>query len=675
MIKRQDGKDVYFAKLTDDQEYLDALHSKIQLYFDHVEFAGLYDLWKRAYIAFYGGDLNSCTNIFESSRLTKDGKAGQVTKVKVNNYRNLVKHAITLATANKASLTCVSQNTDQKSQAQTILGDSLLDYYLTTNKVGSQHRQAVEYGCLMGEGWLHLPWEPKKGEIYSIDEKKNPVYEGDLDITYHSPLDVIREVNLREPKFPWLILKKMVNKFDLIARYPKLEEEILMLTDQDNDYLTSQSFRFEITKSEDEETSDFIPLWTFYHDKTEAVPNGRVTIFAGDIVLFDGALPYETIPLLSVMPDILHQSGFGYSPYNDLLGLQQAHDNLLSTSLTNNLTFGKQFIWMSNSSDDLNVSSLEGGLKLIKSNVRPEGLNLTHSAPELLSNLNMIGQEMETISGISSTIRGKPESNIQSGTAMALVVAQSVQFGSQLEESSNNLLVDVGEMIISHLKSFAKTPRLAFVVGISKQPYMKQFTSEDITDIKRVTVQQISAMSKTVSGRVDLAEKIMKIPEDKVAQFMSVVNTGQLPPGMQSHDPEMNIKAENEKLLAGEQVQVIVTENHFNHIKQHTLLLENPNSKEDPNLVGNTLEHIQSHLNEWKGMDPALAQITGQQPPPAQQGPSAGMASPGAGQAVQPPTQTQGPEGEPNQPNMPGLPPGTDPGSQAAYESTIKGEG
>ena len=670
-MKNKIKSNEYFASLK-DQELIDALHGKIENYYNFIEESGVYDVMRKSYVAYYGGDLNSSTNIFSSSRLNKAGKAGQITKVKINAYRNLVKHAITLATANKTSLTCVSQNTDQKSQAQTILGDSLLDYYLNTNKVAQQIRQAVEYSCLTGEGWLHLPWEPKMGEIYDMDGK-DPVYEGDLDVTYHNPLDVVRETTLREPKFPWLMLKKLINRHELAARYPTQSEEILNIGagEAQYGYEESSSFRFEVTNGITEKDTDYIPLWTFYHNKTEALPEGRVVVFAGDLILFEGALPYASMPLLSVMPDVLHQSPFGYSPFNDLLGPQQAHDNLMSTALSNNLQFGKQFIW-SPMGEDLDVSALEGGLKLIKSNTRPEGLQLTKTAPELYTNIQMLDRYLEQLSGISSTIRGNPESNIQSGTAMALMVAQSVQFGSQLEESYSNLLIGTGEMIISHIKSFAKTPRLAFVVGIAKQPYMEQYTSEDIMDIKRVTVQQVSAMSKTISGRVDLAEKVMQMPEDKVAQYMSIINTGQLPPQMQSHDPVMNIKAENERLAKGEQVSVIMTEHHANHIKTHMQLLENPNTKEDPILVEATLEHINDHLVTWRNTDPAILMITGQQPPPPGLPEQAGLDTPAKlpeniSPGTTPPTVG---ESDVSLPGLPGLPPGTDENSQVAYEES-----
>ena len=227
-------------------------------------------------------------------------------------------------------------------------------------------------------------------------------------------------------------------------------------------------------------------------------------------------------------------------------------------------------------------------------------------------------------------------------------------------------------MIISHLKSFAKTPRLVQIVGIAKGAYMEQFEAKDISDIQRVTVQQISALSKTISGRVDLAEKVVQLPEDKVAQYMSIINTGQLPPAMQSHDPVMNIKAENEDLAKGKKVQVLMTENHANHIKEHRILVENPVQKTNAVLVQTTIEHIQEHLNVWRQTDPAILMITGQEMPPpplplpGQVPPQPGGQAPQGGQPTGP-TNQAGPE-EAKLPGLPGLPPGTDPNSEAAYD-------
>lgn len=693
-MKQKQYTDQYWATLKDD-EFLDAINGKILEYYDYLQRTGIYRIWKRSFIAYYGGDLNQEANIFDSSMLNKGGKLGEITKAKINSYRNLVKHSVNLATANKAALTCVASNTDYRSQAQTVLGSSLLDYYMKVQNISRNLRSATEMSCLTGEGWVHAPWEPKRGNVYEIKSGK-PVYEGDLDVSHHTGLDVIRDVRLRTQDHPWRCLRMWKNKWDYVAKYPEFRDDIL--SEVSYDYEGYESFRFEITKGfEDQDNTELMPVYVFYHDKTEAMEDGRIVIFSKNIIFYDGALPYEKMPMLSVMPDVLHESGFGYSPFNDLLNIQQAKDNILSSITSNNMTFANQFIWK-RKGDNFSVKNIEGGLKMLESAEMPQALQLTASSPEAYNLHQLYETAMEMLSGISSTVRGNPQANLKSGAALALVVAQSIQFGSALEESYNMLLEDTGTTIIDHLKAFAKTPRVAYIVGESNRPFMKEYTAQDIADIKRVTVQQTNALSKTISGRLEIANQIMQMPPEAARIYMGILNTGQLPSEWQTHNVEMNIKAENENLQNGKPVRVVLIENHALHIKNHMSIIENPEAKQDEELMARTLDHIQEHLDFWRRMPPDLLAITGQQPPPPpgmdnlvnlnQPGYQQPPMPPMAGNPAMP--QDMAPTGQPapgmpplanpqpvqgveqaRQPNMPGMPAGTPPQAAEAYQNFL----
>lgn len=685
--------DRYWATLQ-GEEFLSAAQGKITKFYDYIQTSGLYDVWDRAFVARYGGDLNEVNSIFESTRLSKKGSLGQITSVKVNHYKNLVKHAINLAVANKTSLSCVATNLDKKSQGQTLIGNSVLEYYLRVKKMNQLRRDTVESGCLFGEGWIHCPWDQSKGELYQppyseddqdetsptfgMERKKSrePEFTGDIDPKHFMPHNVIRDISKKDTNFKWLIIRDSKNIYDLIADHPDKKDDILAETDYSRD--SFEDFRLQVTNIDASEDSDEIPYYYFYLEPCKAAPAGRVVEFSKSIIYYDNALPYESMPVLKFMPEILRESCFGYSPFNDLLGIQQGIDNLSSTLMSNNMTFGKQHVW-NKKGDVISTKDIEGGLRFIYSNNMPEALNLTKSSPESYKFLEMLEKWAETLSGISSTVRGSPESNLKSGNALALVVAQAVQFGSDLEEAANALLEDFGTTIIEHLKSFAKTPRVTEVVGEFNKPYVKDFSASDLSDIKRTTVEQTNAMAKTIAGRVEIAGQVMEMPPDKAKIYMSILNTGKLPEEMKTHSELINIRAENEALKRGEDVQVIISENHINHFLGHKEELENPENKKDPELVQRILNHLMQHIEAWRNMDPAMAQMIGLPPaPPIPMGPNSnqsfnpmGQERPG-GQPMEasPSMQMPSPAGpmQDNLPNMPKVPGATDPNSAAAYE-------
>lgn len=129
---------------------------------------------------------------------------------------------------------------------------------------------------------------------------------------------------------------------------------------------------------------------------------------------------------------------------------------------------------------------------------------------------------------------------------------------------------------------------------------------------------------------------------------------------------------------------------HAQHIEEHKTILASPEAREDGNLVTNTLNHIRQHEIEAQWMqqnDPAFLAATKQPPLPFPAPPPA-LTAP----LQQPPG--QGPQGQVPQiantmnpappqiqqaaqvkgPNLPNLPKGADPKTQANYEQ-MKSQG
>ncbi len=135
---------------------------------------------------------------------------------------------------------------------------------------------------------------------------------------------------------------------------------------------------------------------------------------------------------------------------------------------------------------------------------------------------------------------------------------------------------------------------------------------------------------------------MIKSPE----QYLEVIATGRLDPIVQfSLSQRMNLEMENERLMNGEYVPVAVTDDHPLHIQEHVVLINDPMTRQDPTISDTVLAHIQSHLNIWKGADPALLAALGLPPAPIPAPPllGPGMGAEGsAGAQGSPPTNGSG---------------------------------
>ncbi len=587
----------------DSKEIGDEILKKFEEYEMHIFTSGRLNLWRRSYEYYYNPALHG-------SQLTKSGEQGEFTNIAVNHYKNLLTHLKTMTTQQRPAFEARAVNSDAKSQQQTILASGLLDYYMREKKLERYIKQGVEHALMFGEGFVSAAWNATSGETYGINpETQAPIKEGDLEYENHIPLDVARDYTKNNSnKHDWNIVRTYENRYTLAAKYPELADRIENLsTRSENQYSLRQGDKFL-------GDSDDVEVFTLYHKPTDALPEGRLTIVCdSDIVLIDGPLPYREIPVYRIMPEDQVGSIFGYTVGFDLIPVQEAINSLYSTVLTNQVTFGVQNI-VSPRGSNIGVTELSGGLNLIeydKQSGPPQPLNLTSTPPEIFNFITQLEQLSETLSGVNSVARGNPEASLKSGSALALVQSMAIQFSISLQQSYAQLLEDLGTATINILRDFATVPRVAMIAGRSNRSMMKEFKGDDLDSVQRIIVDMGNALSKTTSGRLQLAENLLQNGMVKTPdEYIMVLTTGKLEPMIEGTQAELiNIKSENEELADGKQVPVIITDNHMTHIQEHRAILANPEARRDPNLIAVVTAHLQEHLNMLS--DPANATMLG----------------------------------------------------------------
>jgi len=461
--------------------------------------------------------------------ITFSGEQGELVNLPVNQYRNIATHMLVMTTSNRPTMECRATNTDAKSLKQTILANNILDYYMREKKLETFLKQAVEYAIVYGAGHIVMNWNATRGEIVDyIEETTTKIYEGDIEFEALSPFDVVVDGTKESLNHDWVIIRRWKNKYDLAAKYPEFADKIKQLE-------TKSDFqKFRIGISAFSETTDDCQVMEFFHNRTDAMPDGRYMLFlSADIVLEDAALPYRILPVFRIAPSNIHGTPYGYTPMFDLLPLQEELNSLYSTVATNQNAFGVQNV-LNPRGTDISVNQLVGGLNIIDYNAqagRPEPLQLTQTPGEVFKFIEMIEHTMETISGVNSVARGNPEASLKSGTALALVQSMALQFISGLQQSYVELIENVGSGMIKMLQDFAHTPRLVAIAGKKYGSDLKEFSSDDISNISRVIVDIGNPMAKSVAGRVQMAQELIQYNDITPQQYVNVIKTGKLGDG------------------------------------------------------------------------------------------------------------------------------------------------
>lgn len=568
---------------------------------------------RKMWCAYYGVNPNYLGHNQHEIKFT--GEQGELAYIIVNHFRNLAQHIYTMITASRPIMDAQAINTDYKSLTQTTLANGILQYYMRQKKLEDFINKATEMSIVLASSYIKLAWDEKGGSIYDVDENSaSKIYEGDVEFSLHSPFDVVFDGTKETFDYDWILVRSFKNKYSLMAKYPELAERIESIPTK-SDY---SIYRFSLFSNDE---TDDVPVFEFFHKKTEAVPDGRYLLFLGEeCVLLDSILPYRQVPIFRIAPNEIMGSPYGYSPLFDIFPIQEAINMLYSTILSNQQAFGVQNVFIKRGSD-LAISSIPGGLNLMEGNEKPEPVNLTATAPEVFEFLNLMIKGAETISGVNSVARGFPESSLKSGTALALVQSMALQFVSGLQQSYIKLIEDVGTSLINILKDFSTRPKIVSIVGKNNKPYLKEFTGDDLSDVSRVMVTMGNPLSRSSAGRIQLAEQMMQMGIVKNPQeVFQVLNTGNLETMTEGPTSELLlIKKENEMLLEGRVPLVAPIDQHQQHISEHSTVLNDPDLRENPNLVKVVMDHIEMHMMALRQTDPELLAITGQQslmPPP-----------------------------------------------------------
>lgn len=639
----------YWASF-DQAELLGTLNDKIDDYKNYLLKSGKLSLWRALWTQYYKNE--------RKIGLSVGGDRGQYKLICVNHFYSIINALISIVNQQRPAPEAFAINDDAKSMGQQQLAVGILDYYNKQYGLENTFRDATQIGLIFGEAFVSEQWDAALGKPVEADESGTSlVKEGDIVVSIYNPMDVVRDYTRTDNNNDWYILRRYVNKWDLISKRPDLKDKISGLSIPSD----LQRFRFGHLIDVGGANDDLVPEYTFVHKKTAALPTGRITVFVEDAVVLDAELPYDDIPLKRLSPDNVISNNFGTSIAPKLYELQTTYDKLCSTVVTNQATFGVQSVQIPLGMA-VKVEELVDGLNAIRANGDIKPLQLTATPAEIFNFIEKLEMAMEKISGINATLRGNPPPNLESGTALAFVQAQALVVNSSLQQSYVKLVEDCYTSIINILKTYANTKRMITIAGKSKKMYQKFFTKDDISNISRVQVNIGSPLMKSLAGRVQVADNLLNKDMIKIKEeYISLIETGQSDSLVESEMSQlMLVRQENEDLSNGVEVPVTAFDNHPLHMLEHATVFSSPEARRDPKILTVAMAHMQEHMKVWKDWsqtDPQMLAALKIQPlmvTPAMPDEGNTTGNPGSPLPSGLPATV-----EPAAPNAPNLPPGT----------------
>lgn len=484
---------------------------------------GLIDLYRLTHTTFYGLD---GAGRHATSKVMEFGEQGEKLGVRSNQLRSLTKFVHQTATSNKPSLKPRARNSTPAALAQIPACRRILEYYEQQANMDQVYESAALRCLLYGKGYVWQSWDPFAGPL-GPDGRPT----GDLLARAGGPLDVACDLDAEANRHDWFAIRVPRNRYDQIAMYttlspeaaqdPKaaasandMRERLLAAPRDILDESLSKALQF-WQRKKDRNRSDLVFEYHFMHRKTPALPEGRYTIIsADDIVLFDGALPYDEVPIDVMCPEeFLEMGDIGYSSAWDLLGMQAIYDAAMSICATNMDAFGMNDILIPEGVE-LGIEEIRDGLNVIRYPMgemnKPEMLEKFSIKKEFFEFKDWIKGDMETQVGVNSVARGEPQASLESGAALALVQAQAVTAQGPFVKAFARLVARVSTNQIKILQRHLPEDRVIAIAGSDDPDAIQAFSAPSIAHIDRVDVEGVSPLHSTAAGKQNTADKLLE---------------------------------------------------------------------------------------------------------------------------------------------------------------------
>ena len=626
--------------------------------------SGLFERDKRSYLSHYGFSPDGGS---VSYRVLNTGTTGGVTKFVPNLYANTINHTVSLVCAQKPNIQISPSNSDSKSIQEAKLGDSVFTHYTRKNDLESKFRRMVEKGYLMREAWAWPRWNSGAGPVSDVDEDGSSLHAGDMEYSFFGPGDVIRDTSALDVDKPdWLIVRYYANRYDLAARFPEYESEVMAV-----DTKLQDSQRIEFSASADVK-SDLIPVYQMYHRAMgKLLPLGRqATVIGNDCCLLDGPLMYGEIPVFPFMPKRMDGTSVGHTPMTDLLALQQILNALYSGMVTNHIAFTIRRILVPRG-QPVTAKQLMENLAVIyydpsagggKVDPKPTGLDIPLNTSETKMAIEMIESLFDRISGISDVVRGDVrDSGVKAASGLALVEQMAQQYQSDAIFAYNEAWRSCARITLKIVRKRCTEPVLLAIAGKKNASIMREFKGSELADDYRIDVD-IGGALKTLAQRQAAADIFMQNgamgqgPE-AIKNYTQFLQTGSLDETLDSANAETDlIDNENDSLMAGICPTVTKYDTHSRHRMSHTLVAFNSDSRQNPMAMG----ALNAHLAQHDAMEKQMAAEVDAQA-------AALMTIQNASAPILPPPGPGGmpPPGPPMPPGGPARPPGPNGGGPA----------
>lgn len=529
-------------------------------------------------------------------------------------------------TKSKPSLTVLPSTNDERDKQSAKVSKKILDSISYKLSLDNLVNQGIKWSEVCGTAFYKVTWNNAGGQLIARDEEGREIRGGEVEVEVCSPFEIYPDSSTREglKDCQSLIHARALSVDQIRAMYGveiKGESINCYSLDSVSQAIGGLGYYGTATKLTEHTKANSALVIERYIKPNDVFPEGRLTIVAGDKLVYDGELPYTNasdgkrdFPFIRQIS--LENPGcfWGGSVIERLVPVQRAYNAVKNRKheFINRLTLGVLSVEDGSVDlDDLEDEGLCPGKVLVyrQGSTAPKYLSGENIPSGFADEEQKLLEEFNKISGVSEKFGSEYASANISGTALELMISQDETRLNISTESIKSCYVEIAKNVLRLYKQFALFPRLARIVGERGQIEMFYFSSSDISS-DDVTINALTELSDSLPTRREMVFSLLKagvLYDDKgnltnkmKSKILEMLGLGVWENAQDLS--ELHIKKageENLKMLDGVKVEVSEIDDHALHIDEHIGFMlggdfEKAKAK-NAKLEELFLEHIKSH--------------------------------------------------------------------------------
>lgn len=522
----------------------------------------------------------------------------------------------------KCALTARAATSDASDINAAKFATALIRSVKEENNFDEVMANAVFWSEVTGTSFYKAVWNKEKGKKAGVKECM-PVYEGEAEITACPPYEIYPDnINARGIEECRSIIHAKAYSVKLIEDIwgVRLKGREISVINTDLTAASGGGYGYGAHSvriaSQSKEGRELVIERYSLPDKDN--PQGRLTVIAGDSLLYDGELPYEDLRGKKVLPFIRQVSinqpygFFGASIIERLIPVQRAYNFVKNRKheYMNRLALGVMAVEEGSVDlDNLEEEGLPPGKVLIyrQGSAPPFMLSAGSVPPEFRDEEDRLLAEFINISGVSDFLSSSNiiTSNLSGVTLQMLIEQDEIRLNVSAREI-RNAVRETGRHILWLYRKFATAKRLKQISGEDGERERLSFCGSDISG-DDIVFETENELSDSPAGRRSMIMEILKLgllhdengklKETAKLKILETLGFGNWQ-SARSCD-ELHIKKaaeENEEFSKGGKREVDENDDHALHIGEHVKrLISKEGGRLDEKQSKALGEHIRKH--------------------------------------------------------------------------------